>query len=125
MARVFVVDDDPVLCRLARYILEGAGHHVRVMTDGQEALDALEQQVPDVLITDLMMPRLDGVALVRRIRADERWRNLSVVVFTARSEVRDRHRAEEAGASHFLTKPFNSAQLLEVVRRFAPPESSA
>jgi len=73
------------------------------------------------VITDLMMPNMDGLTLMRRIRADARWSSLPVVVFTARSETRDRRTAEKAGASHYLTKPFSSAQLLDIVDRFARP----
>jgi CheY-like chemotaxis protein len=121
MAHVFVVDDDPVICRLAQHILERAGHSVVLLYDGQEAVEALERTAPDLVITDLMMPNMDGMALVRRIRADVRWSSLPVVVFTARSESRDRRKAEKAGANHYLTKPFSSAQLLDIVDRFARP----
>jgi len=121
MARVYVVDDDPVICRLAQYILERAGHTVVVLYDGLQAVEAMEQSVPDMLITDLMMPNMGGVALMRHIRADGRWSTLPLLVFTARSESSDRREAEDAGADYFLTKPFSSAQLLDAVRRFAPP----
>jgi len=121
MARVYVVDDDPVICRLADYILRRAGYVVEVWYDGDEALEALARATPDVIVTDLMMPRLSGVALIQRIRATPEWAALPVIVFTARSEVRDRRQAEEAGASLILTKPFSSAQLLEAVKRFALP----
>ena len=124
MPKVFVVDDDPVICRLAQHILERAGYSVTVLYDGQEALEALRISVPDVLITDLMMPNVTGVELLQFIRADARLSSLPVVVFTARSESNDRSRAEEAGASHYLTKPFSSAQLLEVVAKYAPPQRS-
>lgn len=123
MTSVFVVDDDPVICRLAKHILERAGYAVTVLYDGEEAWKALKNSVPDILLTDLMMPRITGVELLQRIRADTRLSALPVVVFTARSEPHDRRRAEEAGASHYLTKPFSSAQLLEVVGRFALPDA--
>ncbi len=124
MTRVFVVDDDPVVCRLARFILERAGYEVRLLQDGQEALEALEQSAPDILITDLMMPRMDGMTLLRHIRANVRWVALPVVVFTARGGENDRRLAEEAGASHFLTKPFSSAQLLDAIKQLVPPAQS-
>jgi len=118
MALVYVVDDDPVICRLAQHILEQAGYVVEIHHDGVEALEAMERSTPDVLVTDLMMPNMSGLALIRRIRADSRWSSLPVVVFTARGERNDRRQAEEAGVSHYLTKPFSSSQLLEAVRRF-------
>ena len=115
MARVFVVDDDQVVRRLAQAILRRGGHQVVALDNGQAALDALEQSTPDIVITDLMMPRMDGLELVRRIRAETRWAGLPIVVLTARGTSADLRRATEAKADRFLTKPFSSAQLLDVV----------
>ena len=124
MALVYVVDDDPVICRLAQHILEQAGYTVELLHDGVEALEAMEKSTPDVLITDLMMPSMSGLALIRRTRADSRWSSLPIVVFTARGERSDRSQAEEAGVNHYLTKPFSSAQLLEAVGRFTQPDAN-
>jgi chemosensory pili system protein ChpA (sensor histidine kinase/response regulator) len=121
---VFVVDDDAAVCRLARYILELAGHEAAMFYDGQQALEALERSTPDVVFTDLMMPRMDGLELLKRIRADARWATLPVVILTARGGATDRQLAEEAGVSDFLTKPFSSAQLLELMRRLKPAGQS-
>src|SRR3990172_6133890 len=121
MARIFVVDDDMVVRELSRFILRRGGHEVVTLADGQEALDALEQSMPDLLVTDLMMPRVDGVELVRRIRADRRWSTLPIVILTARGGPDDWRRAQAAGADHFLTKPFSSAQLLDAIRKLMPP----
>ena len=124
MARVFVVDDDAAVCRLARHILELAGHEAVMFYDGQQALEALERSTPDVVFTDLMMPRMDGLELLKRIRADARWATLPVVMLTARGGAADRRQAEEVGVSDFLTKPFSSAQLLDLMRRLVPPAQS-
>lgn len=121
MARVFVVDDDVAVCRLARHILELAGHEALMFYDGQQLLEALERSTPDVVFTDWMMPRMGGLELLKRIRADARWARLPVVILTARGGVTDRQLAEEAGVSDFLTKPFSSAQVLDLMRRLAPP----
>jgi chemosensory pili system protein ChpA (sensor histidine kinase/response regulator) len=122
MARVFIIDDDPVVCRLARHILKRAGHETLTFGDGLEALKTLEQSRPDVVITDLVMPGMTGLELLRRIRADARWQTLPVVVLTARSGMDEQRRAAQAGASHFLTKPFSSAQLLDEINRFVAPK---
>jgi len=121
MAHVFVVDDDPVVCRLAQYVLERAGYSVDVFYDGEDALAALERGRPNVVVTDLMMPRMNGLSLLHRIRANVAWSALPVIIFTARSEAHELQQAEEAGANQFLSKPFSSAQLLDAVRRFASP----
>jgi CheY-like chemotaxis protein len=121
MARVFVVDDDPVICRLARHILEMAGHEVVTLNDGEQALRALEESLPDVLITDLMMPRMDGFELLGRIRSDPRWAALPVIILTARGSIDDRRRVESAGMTRILTKPFSSAQLADQVNALCSP----
>ena len=115
MARVFVVDDDQVVRRLAQAILRRGGHQVVTLDNGQAALDALEHSTPDLVLTDLMMPLMDGIELVRRIRDDARWAALPIVVLTARGTSEDLRKATEAKADRFLTKPFSSAQLLDLV----------
>lgn len=117
MAKIFIVDDDPVVCRLACYILEMAGYDALALGSGHEAIEALERSTPDVLITDLMMPHMSGFELLQHIRADRRWKKLPVVILTARGSIEDRRKAAEAGSADFLTKPFSSAQLINQVRR--------
>jgi len=115
MARVFVIDDDQIVRRLAGAILERGGHEVVSLEDGQAALNALEHSTPDIIVTDLMMPRMDGFELLRRLRADARWSELPVIVLTARVTAGDLKQAGQVGVSYFLTKPFTSAQLLNAV----------
>jgi chemosensory pili system protein ChpA (sensor histidine kinase/response regulator) len=115
MARVFVIDDDQIVRRLAGAILERGGHEVVSLEDGQAALKALEHSTPDMVVTDLMMPRMDGFELLRRLRADARWSELPVIVLTARLTPEDLKQAEQVKVRYVLTKPFTSAQLLNAV----------
>ena len=118
MAKVLVVDDNPVNLRVCRLILERYGHVVETETSPVAALARMATQVPDlpdVLITDLMMPILDGIELTRRIRALPTGRDLPIIMLTARGEESDQDRAMEAGATNFLTKPVSSGVLTAAV----------
>ncbi len=115
MASVLVVDDNPVNLRVCRLILERYGHVVETETSPVAVLTRMATQVPDLLITDLMMPVLDGIELTRQIRALPTGRDLPIIVLTARGEESDQDRAMEAGATDFLTKPVSSGVLTAAV----------
>ena len=115
MAHVLVVDDNPVNLRVCRLILERYGHAVETETSPVSVLARIVAHQPDVLITDLMMPVLDGIELTRQIRASSHGRDLPIIVLTARGEESDQQRAMEAGATYFLTKPVSSGVLTAAV----------
>ena len=128
MAKVLVVDDNPVNLRVCRLILERYGHAVETETSPVAALSRMATQapdLPDVLITDLMMPILDGIELTRQIRALPTGRDLPIIMLTARGEESDQDRAMEAGATNFLTKPVSSGVLTAAVNdALAPPSET-
>jgi len=115
VARVLVVDDNPVNLRVCRLILERYGHVVETDTSPMAVLARMATDVPDVLITDLMMPLLDGIELTRKIRGLPAGQGLPIIVLTARGEESDQDRAMEAGATLFLTKPVSSGALTAAV----------
>ena len=122
VAKVLVVDDNPVNLRVCRLILERYGHAVETETNPVAVLKQMATEVPDVLITDLMMPILDGIELTRQIRALPTGHDLPIIVLTARGEESDQDRAMEAGATYFLTKPVSSGALTAAVNdALAPP----
>ncbi len=122
MAKVLVVDDNPVNLRVCRLILERYGHIVETDTSPVSVLSRMATQTPDVLITDLMMPVLDGIELTRQIRALPTGKEVPIIVLTARGEESDQDRAMEAGATYFLTKPVSSGALTSAVNdALAPP----
>jgi two-component system, chemotaxis family, sensor kinase CheA len=115
---VLVVDDTTVVRELERSILEEAGYRVRTAGDGREALAALAGELPDLVVTDVDMPNLDGLELTRAIRADRALAGLPVVVVTSKAAEADRLRAMEAGADAYLRKgDLDQRALLEVVGR--------
>jgi CheY-like chemotaxis protein len=117
MATILVVDDSPVSRRLLGYTLQQDGHTVALAGNGFEALELLQRDPADLVIADLAMPAMDGLTLLRRIRADQRLGGLRLVMLTASGLDQDRLDAQVAGADGFLTKPTSSRDLLETVKR--------
>lgn len=117
--RVLVVDDDLVIRQLIGINLELEGFEVHMAADGEEALRQVIQVVPDVVVLDVMMPRLDGLEVARRLRQDPRNRDLRIVMVSARAQAADLQRGEDTGVDAYITKPFEPDELVAVVRRFA------
>src|SRR5262249_669464 len=111
--RVLVADDDPLIQRLVRTHLDPAGFRVLAAGDGEEAVDVAAAEQPDIIVLDLMLPKLDGFEVCRRIRE---FSLVPVVMLTARGEQVDKLKGFEAGADDYLTKPFAPPELLARVR---------
>jgi DNA-binding response OmpR family regulator len=121
---VLVADDDPDILSLVSLRLEKAGYEVVSANDGREAYDAVQERRPDAAILDVRMPEMDGLELIRSIRADEQSKDMLVIALSAR--VREANIAEglEAGADEYMQKPFNGKQLIELVEAKLPTKSS-
>jgi CheY-like chemotaxis protein len=115
-ASILVAEDEPEIRANLQRLLRLEGYRVRVVADGRAALAALQEHTPDLLLTDAMMPELDGEALLRMLRADARYGKLPVLLLTARADAEDHARALQAGASAVVTKPFQRAVLLDCIR---------
>ena len=115
-ARVLVVDDDHRNVRLMESILKTEGYGILRAYDGQEALDVIEHQIPDLVLLDVMMPRMNGIELCRRLRARHSTRLLPIIMVTALNAQEDKVHALETGADDFLSKPINRVVLLAKVR---------
>jgi len=114
-----VVDDDEVIRQLIAVNLSLEGFQVETATDGQDCLDRVGAVQPDVITLDVMMPRLDGWMTATRLRGDESTSHIKVVLITARAQEEDRKRGLGIGVDAYLTKPFDPAELIEVVRGLA------
>ncbi|HUP40120.1 MAG TPA: hybrid sensor histidine kinase/response regulator [Vicinamibacterales bacterium] len=118
ISRVLVVDDSLVAGELQKNILLAAGYESQIASDGIEALDCLHSKEWDLVVADVDMPRMTGFELTERIRADERFRDIPVIIVTSRDTVDDRRRGFEVGAdAYVLKREFDQSQLLETVRR--------
>lgn len=116
MKRVMVVDDDPLLTRLVRINLELSDFEVEEVWDGSAAMRILEKNPPDLLILDIMMPRMDGWDILKLIREDPSLFELPIVILTARAQEEDALKGWEMGADDYITKPFSSLRLSDGVR---------
>jgi diguanylate cyclase (GGDEF)-like protein len=114
--KLLVVDDDPFIARLLEIELSAAGYQVRVANDGQQAIDAVAQDAPDLVITDVMMPHVDGFELTRSLRQDPRTATISVIILTARGLSADKLEGFAIGADDYIVKPFDTPELLARVR---------
>ncbi|MGI5118725.1 response regulator transcription factor [Marinactinospora thermotolerans] len=119
LGRVLVVDDDEVIRQLITVNLQLEGFEVHGASDGQDCLERVEEVEPDVVTLDVMMPRLDGWETAQRLRDAERTRHVKVVLITARAQEADLRRGHEIGVDAYLTKPFDPAELIDVVRDLA------
>ena len=124
-ARVLVVEDDEAIADVLRRSLRAEGHEVQSAGDGVEALSLAEQFVPDLVILDLGLPRLDGTEVLKRLRAEG---DVPILILTARTETEDRVEGLDSGADDYLPKPFEREELLARTRallRRRPPRGSA
>lgn len=123
-APILVVDDDAKIVRLVRTYLERDGFRVVTAADGPGALDAIETHQPALVVLDLMLPELDGRAVIRAVRRDEEAARTPILVLSARSSTIDRIAGLEDGADDYLPKPFSPAELVlrvkSILRRTAP-----
>jgi len=124
---VLLADDSMSVRRLAQHLLQSQGYRVQTAADGLEALQALEsaQEIPALLIADIEMPDMDGMELLRRVRADRRFKQLPVVMLTAHSAGPVSQKAIDMGAQAFLTKPYSPSDLLAQVRRYGAATHTA
>jgi len=114
---ILTVDDSPSMRMLLRVALGDLGFAVTAAEDGIQALDRLDEALPDLLITDINMPRLDGFGLIERVRAQPRCRHLPILVLTTESTPEKRQRARAAGATGWIVKPFHPESLAAAIRR--------
>jgi two-component system response regulator MprA len=125
IGRVLVVEDDEDIADVLRRSLRQEGHEVRTAGDGEEALGMAAEFVPDLVILDLGLPKLDGVEVCRKLRAAG---DVPILILTARTETGDRVEGLDAGADDYLVKPFERAELLARIRallRRRPPRGTA
>ena len=115
-ARVLVVDDEPDLVRILEFGLKAAGYQVETASDGQEGLKKAREQKPDIILLDLMLPKLDGYKVCRLLKFDERYKHIPIMILSARTQEGDQNLAHEMGANRFLTKPYEFSEILQHIQ---------
>jgi chemosensory pili system protein ChpA (sensor histidine kinase/response regulator) len=115
---ILVVDDSLTVRRVTQRLLLREGYRVLLAKDGLDALERLAEEVPQVVLSDIEMPRMDGFDLVRNLRNDARWRELPVIMITSRIAQKHRDHAAELGVDHYLGKPYSEEDLLALIARY-------
>ncbi len=114
--KILIVEDEESHLRLFRLLFEAKGYLVRGVMDGRTALDALAEERPDLVLLDIMLPKIDGFEVCRKIKTDEKSKDLPVILLTARTTFADKKRGANAGADGYITKPFKSDQAVAMIQ---------
>jgi two-component system alkaline phosphatase synthesis response regulator PhoP len=116
MKKILIVDDEPNIVMSLEYTFKKNSFEVFIARDGQEALDILQNQLPDVIILDVMMPMVDGFATLEQIKKDERLRHCKVLFLSAKNKEKDIEKGLALGADLYVVKPFSLKKLVEQVQ---------
>ena len=114
--KVLIADDEPNIVTSLEFLLEHNGYDVRVARDGQEVLDQLPDYRPDLILLDVMMPVRNGFEICQTIRADPEWRDMKIVMLTAKGRDIEATKGLALGADAYVTKPFSTKDLVERVK---------
>ncbi len=123
--KILMVDDDPVMHKLYEHHLERAGYQMVSASSGEQAVEVAQREMPDLLIMDVMMPKMDGLTALRQLKNIESTKAIPAIVITANVNAYEasREESELSGAATFVTKPVSPKQLLSEIRRLLPPET--
>jgi two-component system KDP operon response regulator KdpE len=110
---ILIVDDDPAILRLLSTNLKARGYEIFTATNGEESLEAVQKDFIDLMILDLMMPKIDGVEVCRRVRE---WSDVPIIILSARGDENDKVKCLDLGADDYLTKPFGIAELMARIK---------
>jgi DNA-binding response OmpR family regulator len=115
--RIVLAEDEPQIAKLVEFKLKKEGYQVTWKENGEEALKAIKEEKPDLILLDVMMPVMDGYEVLRQVKEDEGLKDIPVIMLTARAQERDVVKGIGSGAEDYITKPFHPAELLVRVKR--------
>jgi two-component system, OmpR family, alkaline phosphatase synthesis response regulator PhoP len=114
--KILIIDDEPQIVRALELLMQREGFEVRSASDGIEALSSIEDAAPDLILLDLMMPRMDGFELCQKIRSNPAWKNMIIVILTAKGRDIEREKGMALGADHYVTKPFSTREVVQLIK---------
>ena len=114
--RILVIDDEPELVKAIEIRLKAAGYEILTAHDGKEGLDKAQKEKPDLIILDLMLPKMDGYKVCGLLKKDNRYAKIPIILFSARAQKEDIELGGELGADAYITKPFDSGILLGKIK---------
>lgn len=115
--KILIVEDEESLLKLESILLTTKGYLVQGVTSGLAALEAVNEEIPDLILLDVMLPKMDGFEVCSRLKGDPATKNIPVVLLTAKKAPEDLARGEEVGADHYITKPFKSAMVIDIIEQ--------
>jgi len=116
--RILLVDDELDLVETVRFSLELEGYDVLVSHNGEDALNQARKEKPDLILLDLMLPKLDGYKVCRLLKFDERYKHIPILMLTAKTQEKDKLLGKETGADEYITKPFEMDELMRKVKSY-------
>jgi DNA-binding response OmpR family regulator len=116
--KILIVDDEADLVETVRFPLEMEGFNVLVSYNGEDGLGQARREKPDLILLDLMLPKLDGYKVCRLLKFDERYKNIPILMLTAKTQEKDKALGLETGANEYITKPFDLEKLVEKVKEY-------
>jgi two-component system cell cycle response regulator len=123
-ARILVIDDDQASRELMTYLLQAFGHTLLCASDGAEGLEAIGREVPDLVLCDVHLPKIDGYEIARQLKGHPTWRTIPLVAVTASAMAHDRNQALAAGFDGYLTKPIDPETFVQQIEAFLAARES-
>ena len=114
--KILIVDDEPNILLSLDFLMKQAGFTVRTVADGKAALEAMAEECPDLLLLDVMMPRMTGHEVCQAIRENPNWKHVKIIMLTAKGREVDREKGLALGADDYITKPFATQEVVEKVK---------
>jgi DNA-binding response OmpR family regulator len=125
MPRILIVDDEPNIVLALELLMKREGYEIRSVDDGEKAVEAAGTFRPDLILLDVMMPRMDGYEVCQRLRADDSLKDISVVMLTAKGREVEREKGLALGADLYITKPFSTREVVRKVKEMLASKSGA
>lgn len=118
MKKILIVDDEADIVEILRFVLESKGYKCLTAYDGEEGLRTAKEESPDLIILDVMMPKINGYKISRLLKYDKKYKDIPILMITARSQEEDKIIGEETGADEYITKPFQVDEVVEKVESY-------
>ena len=123
MYRILIVDDEPNIVLALELLMKKEGYEVHTVDDGERAVQAAKELRPDLILLDIMMPKMDGYEVCQRIRSDGLLKDVSIIMLTAKGREVEREKGLALGADHYITKPFSTRQVVMKVKEILTARS--
>ena len=123
MKKILIVDDEQDIVESLKFVLESTGYNCFTALNGEDGLKLAKELIPDLIILDVMMPKINGYKISRLLKFDNKYKNIPILMITARSQEEDKLIGEETGADEYITKPFDLDDVLRLVEKYLSKEN--